>query len=435
MRLAAVQSLSKLGVRDSAAVSVYIVAVKDSVREVRQAGIAGLAALGTRDAAPRVDALTNALLDTDGVLRSQAKAALKTLAHDPIPALRGMVSGKDIRRRVAACETLAVLYSDKTGVAAMAEGLGHVDAAVRFQSAFGLAFAGSESAQALTVVAEMQRNKEDAVRGLALTALERIVKVDEGAIPLLIAALSDKNWHIRFHAALYLGDVGPKAKAALPALTKALDDENPDVIFQAVWAIPKIGAPVETTLPGLNRLMAVEKSRYVAEYWLNQKGPEWVPIPVAGLGAPEAPFRRTCASVLGNRRKADPKAMALMEKIALTDSDADTRRCGAGALTGIGDPASMHIVACLRAEDLAVRDVAMNWLTYHERDPKPYLPAIINLLKDDLPRARIAAARTLERLGPKARSALPALRPLLNDPDPAVRGRPAEAINRIDQKE
>jgi HEAT repeat protein len=104
-------------------------------------------------------------------------------------------------------------------------------------------------------------------------------------------------------------------------------------------------------------------------------------------------------------------------------------------LTGIGDPASKHIIACLRAEDLAVRDTALNWLTFYERDPKPYLPGIINLLKDDLPRARLAAAFTLEMMGPKARTALPALQPLLKDADPAVRGRAAEAINRIDRKD
>jgi len=435
MRLAAVQSLSKLGVRDGAAVSVYIVAVKDSVREVRQAGIAGIAALGSRDAAPGFDALTNALLDTDGVLRSQAKAALMTLAHDPIPALRAMVSDKEIRRRVAAGETLAVLYSDKTGVAAMTEGLADVDAAVRFQSAFGLAFAGSESAKTLPVLAEMQRSKEDAVRGRAVTALERVVKTEAGAVPLLSAALSDSNKHIRFHAALYLGNTGPTAKPALPALIKVLEDAQPDVILQAVWAIPKIGASVETTLPGLKRLMATEPTRYQVEYWLNQKGPEWVPLLVAGLEAPEAPFRLTCVAVLGGRRIADPKVMALMEKIALTDKDAETRRCSAAALGNIGDPAGKHMVACLRAEDLAVRDVALNWLSHHERDPKLYLPAIVNLLKDDLPRARLAAAFTLDLLGTRAKAALPALRPLLNDPDPAVRARAADAISRIGQKE
>lgn len=435
LRLAAIRALSKLDVRDRDAVSAYVTAVNDSVREVRQAGITALAGLGSRDAAPGFAALTSVLLEVDGELRGQARAALKTLAHDPIPALRGMVNDKAIRRRVAAGETLAHLYGDKTGVPAMAEGLAHADAPVRFQAAFGLAFAGSELAQALPVLAEMQKSNEDLVRGRAVTALERVAKVDERAIPLQIAALSDTNWHIRFHAALYLGEVGPKAKAALPALTKTLDDANHDVVFQAVWAIPKIGAPVEKTLPGLKRLMAVEKSRYVAEYWLRQKGPEWDPLLVAGLEAPETPFRKTCVCVLGTPRRANPKAMALLEKIALTDKDAETRRCGASALTGIGDPAGKHIVACLRAEDLAVRDVALNWLSYPERNLKPHLPGIINLLMDDLPRARLAAAFTLEMIGPKAKEALPALRPLLHDPDPAVRGRTAAAINRIDRKE
>jgi HEAT repeat protein len=57
------------------------------------------------------------------------------------------------------------------------------------------------------------------------------------------------------------------------------------------------------------------------------------------------------------------------------------------------------------------------------------------MLKDDLPRARLAAAYTLELLGPKARAALPDLRPLLKDPDSMVRNRAAEAIARIDRKD
>lgn len=435
VRLGVVQLLSKLGVGDDAAVQVYVAAINDSVREMRLAGIASLAKVGSREAAPGFEALTHVLLEVDGELRSQAKAALKKLSHDPIPALRHILKDKEIRRRVAAGETLAHLYADKSGVTALTEGLAHSDASVRFQSAFGLAFAEAESAGALPILAEMQGSKEDLIRGRAVTALERVVKRDEGAIPLLIAALTDKNAQIRFHAALYLGDAGPKARAALPALTKALADENPEVIFQAVWAIPKIGAPVETTLPGLKRLMAAEKTRYVLEYWLRQKGPEWEPILIAGLEAPEAPFRMTCACVLGDRRKADPKVMALLEKLALTDKDGETRRCSAGALTGIGDPASKHIIACLRAEDLVVRDAASRWLTFYDRDPKPYLPGIIALLSDDLPRARLAAAFTLEMLGPKARPALPALRTLLQDPDAGVRARAAEAINSIDRKD
>lgn len=124
-----------------------------------------------------------------------------------------------------------------------------------------------------------------------------------------------------------------------------------------------------------------------------------------------------------------------MEKNALTDKDAETRRINAASLTGIGDPASKHIIACLRAEDLAVRDTALSWLTNFERDPKPYLPGIINLLKEDLPRARLAAAFTLELLAPKARTTLPQLQPLLKDADPNVRNRAAEAISRINRKD
>jgi HEAT repeat protein len=106
-----------------------------------------------------------------------------------------MLKDNEVRRRVAAGETLAHLYGDKTGVAPLLEGVAHTDAALRFQAAFGLAFAQTETGKALPVNAEMQR-ADDATRSRALTAFQRIAAVDEAAIPLLIAALPDNNFRI-----------------------------------------------------------------------------------------------------------------------------------------------------------------------------------------------------------------------------------------------
>ncbi|MHC4519424.1 MAG: HEAT repeat domain-containing protein [Planctomycetota bacterium] len=64
----------------------------------------------------------------------------------------------------------------------------------------------------------------------------------EPAIPHLIEALYDEEWHVRRPTALALGAIGSAAKEALPALRECLSDYEDQVQRAAATAIRQITA-------------------------------------------------------------------------------------------------------------------------------------------------------------------------------------------------
>ena len=59
--------------------------------------------------------------------------------------------------------------------------------------------------------------------------------------------MKDEEWHVRYHAAEALGQIGPEAKAAVPALIQALKDEDRDVGQSEAEALEKINIEAEAT--------------------------------------------------------------------------------------------------------------------------------------------------------------------------------------------
>jgi len=69
-------------------------------------------------------------------------------------------------------------------------------------------------------------------------AASSLVKIGEPAGLLLVDALHDDDWHVRWHAAEVLGEIGD-IRAVKP-LTDVLNDENEDVRLSATRALEKI---------------------------------------------------------------------------------------------------------------------------------------------------------------------------------------------------
>ena len=99
------------------------------------------------------------------------------------------------------------------------------------------------------------------------------------------------------------------------------------------------------------------------------------------------------------------------------------------------------LTECLRDADAGVRWFSANALGYLGPDALAAIPGLIPLLKDfqttnqgRVFMVRSAAARTLGKIGPRANSALHALRSTIGDPAPYDRGIAAIAIWRIDPK-
>lgn len=75
------------------------------------------------------------------------------------------------------------------------------------------------------------------------------------ALPALVIAFRDSDFHVRAWAAQAAGGLGPGAASAVPALIELLTDDD-EARGSACLALGKIGAPAEAALPALRAALA-----------------------------------------------------------------------------------------------------------------------------------------------------------------------------------
>jgi HEAT repeat protein len=68
-----------------------------------------------------------------------------------------------------------------------------------------------------------------------------LIKIGKPAVEMIINALEDENWRVRWHSAEILGEI--KDKRAVKPLIKALNDENNGVRSNSIIALIEIGEP------------------------------------------------------------------------------------------------------------------------------------------------------------------------------------------------
>ncbi len=195
----------------------------------------------------------------------------------------------------------------------------------------------------------------------------------EPALTVLAESLSDPVREVRIAAAGALGAMGPIAQPAVAALDEALNDPVGDVRVSAAVALGRIGPGAEPAVDSLIRRLGdmEEAERYAV---------------IDALGA------------IG------PKASDAISNLtsALSHDDEEVRRRAAMAIGRIdGVPAAAAV------------------------------PRLIDLLDSRGGGTRCAAAFALERIGRRARPAVPRLAAGLEDPERSVRAAVAAAIAEI----
>ena len=125
------------------------------------------------------------------------------------------------------------------------------------------------------------RDEYPDVRRAAAEALGKIG--DKKAIEPLIIALRDKDWRVRWDAALALREIGDER--AVEPLINALRDGSPEVCRAAAEALGKIGdkKAIEPLIIALRSLFV----RYAAIEALERIEPEWHKTEVAKKQVPE----------------------------------------------------------------------------------------------------------------------------------------------------
>jgi HEAT repeat protein len=328
---------------------------------------------------------------------------------------------------------------------------------------------GPEASAAVGDLAEALKDQDEGVRAAAATALGKVGPKAQDAFPDLLTALNDSALLVRDAAAHTLESFGPPpasrlplleealreprsqarlrmyalhnlaasnvdAKEVLPLFTAAVTYREAEVRLEAVRGMAKFGpAAREVVFPPLAAAMDDADSgvREAAYDVLSRFGaPVSAEVPALrnGLKAKAVKARRYCAQALA---KLGPQSRAAAAELteALGDSDEEVRKHAAQALVAIGPEekaALPGIGEALKTRDEALRQAAARALM--RADPDTALPFFVAALKDDDVGVRKTAVVCIGQLGPRALTAADRVRPLVDDPNLAVRLPAAETL-------
>jgi HEAT repeat protein len=251
---AAIWKLGQLGVRARPAASALRDRLKDKREVVRWRAVRALGAIGPVGGELTTALIAIAVSDKWEDVRLQAtravvalgevRAGVALLVHilenekDEFVRREAMWELGRIGPRADACLATAyrVLRDQKNPVrVAAAFAVWRVDRPIRTSW-----WAADPRQEALAVLLELLRNKNDDMRYGALSVLASIGPSARRAVPHLLRALRDSECSVRAQAARVLGIVGVRDRVACLALTRALEDEDKEVRIQAALALRRL---------------------------------------------------------------------------------------------------------------------------------------------------------------------------------------------------
>ncbi len=112
---------------------------------------------------------------------------------------------------------------------------------MRGDAAHVLGLMGPEAREAAPQLTPLLADKNEGVRVQAAESLWEIERDTKATVPVLTAALKNKDKLLRLEAVRVLGEkMGQAARAAVPALRKALHDSHPEVRRRVAEALRQI---------------------------------------------------------------------------------------------------------------------------------------------------------------------------------------------------
>lgn len=286
--------------------------------------------------------------------------------------------------------------------------LGDTDANTRREAAYQLDQMGSAAKDAVPALIKALGDREQQVWSYAVNALSRIGPDAKEAIPALVKDLDGKSRQVWYRSAYALGRIGP---AAIPALVATLADGSETRRSGAAKALGWAGAAAGESIPALLKALEdpSEAVRAEAGGALGQIGLTAAPALLAALGHAEARVRLEAARAL---RIVEGDLGSAWEKVvgAIDDQDASVRSALLPLLRRLGrKPAELVPILARKLEDSdeGVRKAAGE--VFLKLPVQDAVPALAGVVEGDDPAAAAVAAGALARLGPAARSALPAL--------------------------
>ena len=310
--------------------------------------------------------LTEQLQQGDFATRRKAADSLqmmrRPLPKETIYALMQAANNAEerkIRYQTGSKPYSALVNSGRPAVPALIRSLKSDNDDIRLQAMQALSRIGPEAEEAVPALINVLKNRELTKTESKLDQADWMISSDAGvalasigrhAIPALADALRDEREYVRFDAASALSRIG---EPAVHALIEALRDEQVAVRLEAARALERIGPPAKRAVPSL--IVALHD---------DNSPPHLVPM--------------YAARALGQigKEQAIPALVEMLE-----EEDVHVRTHAAEAL---------HILGWENEERL--------------------LAVLIEALNHDI--AGVCAARTLQRMGTRAKGALAKLREL-----------------------
>ncbi len=251
----------------------------------------------------------------------------------------------------------------------------------------------------------------------------------------LMKRLASSDADVRAEAARMLALMGPNAAVAVPQLISALKDGSGKVRMMAAMALGEIGHPAKEAVPALLEA-ANDKSDFVRALAAGALGKTGrgakgvVPALIGMLGDKHREVRRAAATGLGDIGQADEPVLNALIATLGKDPDSAVRVDAAQALGQLGPKAKSAVPALLRAlKDGDVQRYAAEALGRIGRSAVQ--PLIDLAVRGKSEAVRLGAIRGLGKLGPVAKSAVPVLLKCLRDKSADVRKATARALPEI----
>ena len=418
LRRRIVRSLAKIDQTGELAIPVMVESLQDEDKYVRRGAAEALGAYGPR-AQRAVPSLLKALQDKEPYVRGGAAVSLGDIraSSDHVVA------------------ALILLLEDPSGYYYAVSNDMCDWRTVADDAARALGTVGHDAEKVVPPLIETLRKHGPALRTGAVRALGEFGPAAKDAISDLLAAIGNAELSLasRRIAALALAKIACNTQSSVPELKRMLHGQDEGARMGAALVLLSIDADRhKDALQVLSAALEDKELRYFAVRAHTQLGPAAAPaVPqlLAHLEDDEGwslnwDVAQALGSIGPSAAAAGPK---LIKHFRWTDLDHETVT---EALLGIGPAAIPDLIETLRSQkcDKKVRIGVANTLGRFGRRAKSAVPALLGLFDDPSHLVRQAAAAALGEIGCQATTVVPALVGRLDDSRCAVRAEAARSL-------
>lgn len=428
---AAGEALGKIGPGAAGGVPQLVGLLTSEYDEVRYGAAEALAGIGP-DAKQAVNALIGALRDQNESVRYMAADALREIgsgARQALPALLAALSDENYLVRTKAAGAVQRIGPDVSAIAALRRALKDQDDGVRIRAAWALGAIGSDAVPTLVT---LLRGTDSELSRLAIQALGTMGPPAKASVPALIELLEDKV--LGHSAAWALGKIGPSAEASVPALIGLLQKgpASSQIIYALAWigpaAAPATPALVQSLQEG-DHLLRLSSARALGEIGPGAKAS--IPALVHALDDEEDSVRVNAAYALVKMGESNKGIPLLIRTLTSARGSILESASKLLAKTGpLGGPALPQLTDLL-ARSQGMRRIRVAYALAALDQSGNGVSVLASALQSGSKDERIEAARCLAELGPKARTAIPAMRKAERDGEKDVRAEVREALRTI----